>query len=471
MVWCKDTPGFIANRIGAFWIQSAAVHAVEEGLTVEEADAVMGRPLGIPKTGIFGLLDLVGLDLQPHVDASLAAQLPKSDPYQALRRDWPLFDKMIAEGYTGRKGKAASPLVREGEEKRLEAIDLKTGQYRPKQEARLESVAAAKAGLKALVENPTRADAMPGACSGLLSYAAWWRRRSPTTSPPSMVPCAMATIGDTGPSAHRPAGADIWPSAWREKLPVPPLIAKAAEAGGFYREREGEVEELGFDGAYRPIPRPPGVLLLADIKRAGKALAANGSASLWDIGDGVACLEFHSKMNSIDPDSFQLLRQSLDLVGKRKLKALVIYNEGENFSVGLNLGLALFSANLAMWAMIEDMVATGQQTYKTIKYSAFPVVGAPSGMALGGGCEILLHCAAVVAHAESYIGLVEAGVGLVPGWGGCKELLARSTAHPKGHGPMPPVAATVETISTAKVACSAAEAKQLGFSVPATRSS
>ena len=217
----------------------------------------------------------------------------------------------------------------------------------------------------------------------------------------------------------------------REKLPVPPLIAKAAEAGGFYREREGDVEELGFDGGYRPIAAPAGVLLLADIKRAGKPLAANGSASLWDIGDGVACLEFHSKMNSIDPDSFQLLRQSLDLVAKRKLKALVIYNEGENFSVGLNLGLALFSANLAMWAMIEDMVATGQQTYKTIKYSAFPVVGAPSGMALGGGCEILLHCAAVVAHAESYIGLVEAGVGLVPGWGGCKELLARSTAHPK----------------------------------------
>ncbi len=128
VVWAKDTPGFIANRIGAFWIQSAAVFAVDEGLTVEEADAVMGRPLGIPKTGIFGLLDLVGLDLQPHVDASLAAQLPKSDPYQALRRDWPLFDKMIAEGYTGRKGKGGFyRLVREGEEKRLEAIDLKTG--------------------------------------------------------------------------------------------------------------------------------------------------------------------------------------------------------------------------------------------------------------------------------------------------------------------------------------------------------
>ena len=145
------------------------------------------------------------------------------------------------------------------------------------------------------------------------------------------------------------------------------------------------------------------------------------------------------------------------------MKALVIYNEGESFSVGLNLGLALFSANLAMWPMIEETLQAGQQAYKAVKYAPFPVVSAPSGMALGGGCEVLLHCAAIVAHAESYIGLVEAGVGIVPGWGGCKELLARATAHPKGHGPMPPVAQAFETISTAKVARSALEAKELGF--------
>ncbi|HEY8013292.1 MAG TPA: 3-hydroxyacyl-CoA dehydrogenase NAD-binding domain-containing protein, partial [Dongiaceae bacterium] len=307
VVWAKDTPGFIANRIGAFWIQSAAVFAVDEGLTVEEADAVMGRPLGIPKTGIFGLLDLVGLDLQPHVDASLAAQLPKTDPYQALRRDWPLFDKMIAEGYTGRKGKGGFyRLVREGEEKRLEAIDLKTGQYRPKQEARLESVAAAKAGLKALVENPDKGGRYAWrVLAGLLSYAA--------LVAPEIADGIAAVDGAMrngynwryGPFQliDRLGARYLAERLAREKLPVPPLIAKAAEAGGFYREREGEVEELGFDGVYRPIPRPPGVLLLADIKRAGKALAANGSASLWDIGDGVACLEFHSKMNSIDPDS------------------------------------------------------------------------------------------------------------------------------------------------------------------------
>lgn len=467
VVWCKDTPGFIANRIGAFWIQGAAVGAVDAGLTVEEADAVMGRPLGIPKTGIFGLLDLVGLDLQPHVDASLAAQLPKDDPYQALRRDWPLFDKMIAEGYTGRKGKGGFyRLLREGEEKRLEAIDLTTGAYRPKQEARLESVAAAKAGLKALVEHPDKGGRYAWfVLAGLLSYAA---RVAPEIADDiAAIDGAMRNGYNWryGPFEliDRMGARYFAERLASEKRPVPPLLAKAAEAGAFYREQEGRLEQLGFDGVYRPIERPAGVLLLSDIKRASKPLAANGSASLWDIGDGVACLEFHSKMNSLDPDTMQLLRQTLDIVTKRKLKALVIHNEGENFSVGLNLGLALFSANLAMWPMIEDMVQTGQQAYKAVKYAAFPVVGAPSGMALGGGCEILLHCAAIVAHAESYIGLVEAGVGIVPGWGGCKELLARATAHPKGHGPMPPVAQAFETISTAKVGRSAFESKELSF--------
>jgi 3-hydroxyacyl-CoA dehydrogenase len=467
IVWCKDTPGFIANRIGAFWIQSAAIGAVEGGLTVEEADAVMGRPLGIPKTGIFGLLDLVGLDLQPHVDASLAAQLAKDDPYQPLRRDWPLFDKMIAEGYTGRKGKGGFyRLLRDGAGKELQAIDLKTGAYRPKQEARLESVAAAKAGLKALVEHPDKGGRYAWqVLAGLLSYAA--------LVAPEIADDIAAIDGAMRNGYNWKFGPfqlidrmDARYFAERlaaEKKPVPPLLAKAVEAGGFYRERDGRLELLGFDGGWRAIERPAGVLLLSDIKRASKALAANGSASLWDLGDGVACLEFHSKMNSLDPDTLQLLRQSLDLVGKRKMKALVIHNEGESFSVGLNLGLALFSANLAMWPMIEDMVQTGQQTYKAVKYAPFPVVGAPSGMALGGGCEILLHCAAITAHAESYIGLVEAGVGIVPGWGGCKELLARATAHPKGHGPMPPVAQAFETISTAKVARSAFEAKELGF--------
>ncbi len=157
VVDCKDTPGFIANRLGAYWMQSAVVEAIDAGLTVEEADAVMGRPIGVPKTGIFGLLDLVGLDLQPHVDASLAAALPADDPYQKIRRDFPLLHKLIAEGFTGRKGKGGFyRLDRRGGDRVKQALDLETGTYSDAERPRLDSVDAAKAGLRALVEHPDR---------------------------------------------------------------------------------------------------------------------------------------------------------------------------------------------------------------------------------------------------------------------------------------------------------------------------
>jgi len=201
------------------------------------------------------------------------------------------------------------------------------------------------------------------------------------------------------------------------------------------------------------------VLLLADIKRKSKPVLRNGSASLWDIGDGVLCFEVHTKMNALDGDVMDLLQKSLDTV-KRTAKALVIYNEGSNFSVGANIGLGLFAANLALWPMIEELETKGQMVLKAVKYAPFPVVAAPAGMALGGGCEITLHSAAVQAHAESYIGLVETGVGLVPGWGGCKELLYRHALNSKRpQGPMPPVVASFETIGLAKVSKSAAEAQ------------
>jgi len=214
------------------------------------------------------------------------------------------------------------------------------------------------------------------------------------------------------------------------------------------------------------MARPEGVLMLADIKLTAKPVLKNGSAALWDVGDGVACFEFTSKMNALDGETIALLGKSLKVVGKQ-FKALVIYNEGSNFSAGANLGLALFAANIAAWPEIEQMISGGQETYKALKYAPFPVVGAPAGLALGGGCEILLHCDAVQAHAESYIGLVECGVGLIPGWGGCKEMLHRwATLGRLPKGPMPAIAKVFETVSTATVAKSAAEAKELLFLKP-----
>ena len=473
IVRAKDTPGFVANRIGVFWMQAAVNTALDMGLTVEEADAIMGRPIGAPKTGIFGLLDLVGLDLQPHVDASMKAALKPDDAYQSVRRDFPLMNKMIADGYTGRKGKGGFyRLNTAGGQKVKESINLKTGDYATSDRARLDSADAAKGGLKVLVTHKDKGGQYAWAVlSKLLGYAA------------SLVPeiaddIVQVDLGmKTGFNWKRGPFEmiDQLGAAWfaerlaAEKMPVPVLVKLAAEKGGFYKIESGKPHYLAVDGAYKPVERPKGAILLSDIKLASKPIAKNGSASLWDIGDGVACLEFHSKMNALDPDSLAMVKQAVEIVGK-KMKALVIHNEGENFSVGANVGLALFAANIAMWPMIEDMVGQGQAAYKALKFAPFPSVGAPSGMALGGGCEVLLHCSAVQAHAETYMGLVEVGVGLIPGWGGCKELLLRNQPGPKDpKGPMPPVAAAFEAISLAKVAKSAAEAMEMKFLRPTDR--
>jgi 3-hydroxyacyl-CoA dehydrogenase len=473
VVTCKDRPGFIANRIGTFWMQAAINAALDLGLTVEEADAVVGRPMGVPKTGVFGLLDLVGLDLMPHVSRSMLATLPPDDPYRAIYRDVDLFTRMIAEGYTGRKGKGGFyRLVRGADGARVkEAIDLQTGQYRRSEKAVLDSVEAARKGLPALVGHPDKGGQY--ARRVLVQTLAYAAGLVPEIADDVVAVDDAMKLGYNwkyGPfELIDQLGADWLAGEIRATgQPVPPLLETAA-GRSFYRVEGGRLQYLTIAGAYADRLRPDGVLLLSDIKRASRPLAKNGSASLWDIGDGVVCLEFHSKMNALDTDILAMTRQALGLIGDGKgaWKALVIHNEGENFSVGANLGLALFAINVAMWPQVEQLVQAGQETYKALKYAPFPVVGAPSGMALGGGCEILLHCAAVQAHAESYIGLVEVGVGLVPGWGGCKEMLTRAVLNPKRpQGPMPPIAQVFETVGLAKVGKSAAESRELMYLRP-----
>ena len=467
VVKAKDSPGFIANRIGVYWMQCAVNAARELGLTVEEADAVMGKPMGAPKSGVFDLMDIVGLDLMPHVDASMRHALPKSDAYHGLPADFPLLAAMIAEGRTGRKGGAGFyRLNRSAGGKTKEAVDLKTGAYRAVSKVTLESVEAAKGGLRALVSHADRGGTFAWAVlSKMLCYAA------------GLVPEIAESVADvdlamrTGFNWKRgpfemidQLGAQWFADKLQaEKIPVPALLAIAVKQGGFYKTGTGGRMQLSVDGTYKPIPRPAGSLMLADIKLHSKPLAKNASASLWDLGDGVACLEFHSKMNSIDPDTLQIATQAIDIVAKG-MKALVIYNDSENFSVGANIGLALFAANIGVWPVLEELVAQGQTVMKAFKFAPFPVVAAPSGMALGGGCEVVLHCAGVQAHAETYMGLVEVGVGIVPGWGGCKEMLIRQSngvGVPKG--PMPGVMAAFEQISLAKVSKSAANAKELAY--------
>lgn len=462
---CKDTPGFIANRIGGMWMQSAINHAFDLGLTVEEADALMGAPIGAPRTGVFGLLDLVGIDLMPHVAASMRAALPPSDPYVREMREHPLILRMIAEGRTGRKSGKGGFYTREkgpGGESLKRALDLATGEYRESEKPQLESLSLRD--LRALASHPDRGGRYVRAVLlDTLSYAA------------ALVPEIADSIADVDAAMrlgyawkHGPFELiDRLGAAWLARAleeagrPVPPLLRQVGE-GTFYRVRDGRLECLGTDGACHPVERPEGVLLLSDVKRRGEPLARNGSASLWDIGDGVACLEFHTKMNALDPSILEMIGKTVAMGRKGAFRALVIHNEGEQFSVGANIGLALFAANIAAWGEIEGLVEAGQKAMRSLRDAPFPVVGAPSGMALGGGCEILLHCDAVQAHAETYMGLVEAGVGLIPGWGGCATMLRRWAENPKApKGPMPPVVKAFEMISTAQVAKSAFEAKEM----------
>jgi 3-hydroxyacyl-CoA dehydrogenase len=462
---CKDTPGFIANRIGTYWLQNAVVAAIEDKITVEEADQVIGRPMGIPKTGVFGLLDMVGLDLMPHVLTSLAGALPKDDPFHAIYRDPAMIEEMIAAGYTGRKGKGGFYRLDSSSGKRVkQARDLDSGEYRDATRPKLDSVAAAKkGGLRALLEHGDRGGQYGWrVVAGTLSYTAQFAAEIADDIAAVDAAMRLGYNWKFGPFEL----IDQIGAAWfagrleAEGLPVPDLLRQVGD-GTFYRDHGGRRQYRTFDGDYRDVARPDGALQLEDIKRAGKPVARNGAASLWDVGDDVLCLEFHSKMNSLDPRTLAMVRKAIEIVPGR-YKGLVIYNEGSNFSVGANIGLLLAAAKLRLGFVIRWMVGKGQRTYKALKFAPFPVVAAPAGMALGGGCEILMHSDAVQAHAETYTGLVEVGVGVIPGWGGCKEMLFRRFAEsPRAGGPMPPITKTFEAIGLATVARSAEEARDI----------
>jgi 3-hydroxyacyl-CoA dehydrogenase len=469
VVRCKDTPGFIANRIGIYWMMVGLLEAMRLGISVEEADAVMGRPVGIPKTGVFGLFDLVGIDLMPHIGKAMLQLLPKDDAFHRMYQEPELIKKMIADGYTGRKGKGGFYRMNKGEggKKVKEAINLATGEYAPAQKPKLESVNAARMGLIALVgHSDIGGQYAQAVLLKTLHYAA------------SLIPeiaddivavdQAMRTGFNWkyGPfelidrlKYQGQNGAAVFAAKLQEAgLPVPKIIA-AANGRPLY---DG-LNYMTLSGEYATIQRPTGVLLLNDEKLKGKKpITKNGSAALWDMGDGVALLEFTSKMNSIDPDILTMMGKSLEAV-KANFKGLVIGGDGDNFSVGANLGFMLYAANMAAYPLISDVIRQGQQAVMALKYAPFPVVSALHGMALGGGCETVLHSTHVQAHLESYAGLVEVGVGLIPGWGGCKEMVFRHVREDGKGGAMPGISKAFENIATAKVAESADLARDLGI--------
>lgn len=488
VVQCHDTPGFIANRLGVFWLTAALNTALEQKTPIEVADAVMSKPLGIPKTGVFGLLDLIGIDLMPHLSKSLLSTLPKDDEYRKIFEDHPFIHEMIKEGYTGRKGKGGfyrlNPDAKDKEKQALQLDVKRFGErYEKAQKPKLASVSAGKEGIRAVME----ADDEGGRYArkvliATLAYAAF------------KVPEIADTVADVdeamrlgynwkkGPFEMMD---DIGPAWLAEQLKaegkdVPELLQKVGDQT-FYKVEDGKLFYFGTDSKYHEVKRPDGVLLLSDIKLNSKPLVKTGSASVWDIGDGVLCVEFTGKMNALDEQVFEAYHKAIAMIGDGSgdYKAMVIYNEGSHFSAGANLGLAIFAMNIALWPQIESLVLGGQKVYQALKYAPFPVVSAPSGMALGGGCEILLHSDHVQAHAETYTGLVEVGVGLIPGWGGCKEMLLRfkkkeaeqfdknTNGKPLWFSPkdtpMGAVRKAFETIGTAQVAKSAHEAKEIGY--------
>jgi len=497
VVHCHDTPGFIANRILTFWIQKSVNAALDHKISVETVDAVMSKPIGVPKTGVFGLIDLVGVDLMPYLSKSLLATLPENDDYRKIYRDIPFITQMIMAGYNGRKGKGGfyrlSPDTKANKEKQavdftLDGFDENIS-YRKADKPKSAAVVASRSGLRALLESDDSAGRYAKeVLVHTLAYAA------------SLVPQIADTVYDVdramqwgcnwkfGPFEMIDQLGTAWFVAELEKadMVIPEILEKIG-GGSFYKVEKGQKHYFGTDGQYHAIHRGEGVLLLEDIKLRSNAVFKTSSAALWDIDDGVLCLEFTGKMNALDEQVFEVINHAIKLIGDGQgdYKALVIYNEGAHFSAGANLGVAIFAMNIAMFAQIEEFVAGGQKAYMALKHAPFPVVSAPSGFAFGGGCEILLHSDHVQLHAETYTGLVEVGVGLIPGWGGCKELILRyqekerknyarhiSQVDLKGekqlwfspeNTPMGAVRKVFEIIGTATVAKSGQEAKEIYF--------
>ncbi len=487
VVPAKDTPGFLGNRIGVYWVTVALLDAIKMGIRVEEADAVMGKPLGFPKTGIFGLYDLIGIDLMPLIAQAMLATLPAEDEFRKIFAAPELVSKMIADGYTGRKGKGGFYRIVKAADgsKTKEVVDLQTGDYRPEKKARLESIDAAKGGIAALFAHPDIGGRY--AASVMLKTLHYAASLIPEISDDIYeVDSAMVTgySWKYGPfkmidrlATGGLSGTEVLAAAFQQAgMSVPPLIQKAL-GKKLYEVEHGVRTQFNIGGQYKTVPIPDGSLTLEDIKLTGaKPVKKNVSASVWDLGDGVACLELTSKGNTWDPENLRMVGDLPEIV-KGGFRAAVVGGDADHFSFGANIGYFMLACNTASWWAISDMVKQGQAAFMGLKYSDFPVVSALSGMALGGGCELNLHVDAVAADMESYIGLVEAGIGVIPGWGGCKELLFRHLATGEAAqksilsgkkpevlmsaGPMGGISKAFEYISMAKVAGSAAEAQEM----------
>ncbi|MGE5752818.1 MAG: 3-hydroxyacyl-CoA dehydrogenase/enoyl-CoA hydratase family protein [Deltaproteobacteria bacterium] len=483
IVYGKDTPNFIGNRIGVFAMMRAMHSMLEDGLSIEEVDKILGPAMGRPKSAAFGTADIVGLDTLLHVSDNVYRNLP-DDPARETFQPPPFVSEMVRRGWLGRKAKSGFFKVEgKGDAKKTLVLDYQAMDYRPTTKVSFPSLDAAKgeedmgARIRKVVAGEDKAGAYAWkVLSETLLYSA---KRVPEISDDIVnVDNAVRwgfnwTLGpfETWDAIGVPESVGRMK---KEGKAIPENVEKMLAAGNvsFYRSRDGVREYLDFaSGAYRPVPVSPDVIFLPALAERNRVVKRNPGATLYDIGDGVLCLEFHTKMNAIDADIVTMMNEGVALAEK-EFAGMVIGNHAENFCVGANLMLVFLEAQNRNFDNIERMTREFQNACMRLRYSEKPVVAAPAGMALGGGAEICMGADRIRAAAETYLGLVEVGVGLLPAGGGTKEMAVRHLEGiPDGVSadPLPFLRKAFETIGMAKVATSAAEARELGFLRPSDR--
>jgi 3-hydroxyacyl-CoA dehydrogenase len=472
IVWGKDTPNFVANRIGVFAMMHLIKLALEGNYTVEEIDAVFGPPLGRPKSAVFRTADIVGLDTVVHVAQNCYESL-KNDERREDFKVPDVIQKMVERGMLGDKtGGGFGKKTKDG----ILSLDLKTLEYRPQQKAKFPSVGATKGvgdsreRVKIVLKGDDRAAEIARKVSwATLAYAS--HRLGEIADDLVNIDRGMRWgFGwDLGPfeswdaigvadSVQKMEAAGIAPASWVKEM-------LAAGRQSFY---EGDTYWDPKSKSAKKVPISPRNILLPSLKAQKKVVFENDGASLYDLGENVACLEFHTKVNAIDADIVTMIHKSVDEVEKRFDGLVIANHDAQAFSAGANIFLVVMAAGQKNFQAIEDMTRQLQDGCMRLKFASVPVVTAPFGLTLGGGAEVAMHGVASRANAELYMGLVEAGVGLIPAGGGCKELLARRlTDIPDDMDPFVWVKHVFMQIAMAKVSMSAEEARQMGMLNPA----
>ncbi|MBI5969398.1 MAG: 3-hydroxyacyl-CoA dehydrogenase/enoyl-CoA hydratase family protein [Deltaproteobacteria bacterium] len=476
IVYAKDTPNFIANRVGIFGMLYLMKTMVKEGYSIEEVDAITGPAMGRPKSASFGTTDLVGLDTFAHVAKNLYENATKDEMREVFRIP-DFVQKMIEKNWLGNKtGQGFYKRITSEAGKEKLVLDYKTMDYRPAQKVKYPSLDAVQAApgadkAKALIYAEDRAGQFAWKItSESLLYAA--RRIPEIADDICNIDNAMkwGFNWEAGPfEAWDALGVEHAVARMKQEgKSLPPLVKTllAKKKKSFYQKKDGQLYFFDLKtGRYKRVTEKPEIILLPSLQERKKLVKSNAGASLIDMGDGVACLEFHTYMNAIAQEIIEMIHESLQIVEK-DFGGMVIGNHAERFSVGANLLMLVGEIAKSNWAGIEAAIKSIQDAMMAMKYFEKPIVAAPHGMALGGGCEVCLSSHRIVAALETYMGQVEIGVGLLPGAGGNKEVYLRCIEGiPDGVTPdlLPFLRKAFETIALAKVSTSAEEARKLGF--------